>query len=222
MKLIHGDCIEEMKKMDDNSIDLCLTDPPYKTISGGSVKGLAYKYKTSILKNNDGKIFKENNINFTEWAAEVYRILKPNSHFYTMTNNLNLRNTMNYCHDIGFKFHNFLIWKKNNVLANRWYMKNCEYILFFRKGKSKAIFNMSTKQILEIDNIRNKFHPTQKPVKLMQILIENSSSDNEIILDPFMGSGSTGVACKNLNRNFIGIEKDTEYFEIAKSRIKDA
>ncbi len=74
-----------------------------------------------------------------------------------------------------------------------------------------------------MDNIlRNKEHPTEKPIELMKLYIENSSNENDTVLDPFMGSGSTGVACKNTNRNFIGIELDENYFNIAKKRIEEA
>ena len=99
-------------------------------------------------------------------------------------------------------------------------MNACEFILFLRKGKAKNINNLGSKTILSVPNVRNKMHPTEKPVELMQILIENSSNENDTVLDPFMGSGSTGIACLNTNRNFIGIELDKTYFDIAKSRIE--
>ena len=100
-------------------------------------------------------------------------------------------------------------------------MKNCEYILFLRKGKAKWINNIGdSKTVHKFNNIiGNKYHPTEKPIDLLQFYITNSSSVDDIILDPFMGSGSTGVACKNLNRKFIGIEIDDTYYEIAKKRI---
>lgn len=92
-----------------------------------------------------------------------------------------------------------------------------------RKGNAKNIKNMGTKNVLEIPNILGgtKTHPTEKPVKLNKILIENSSDEGETVLDCFMGTGSTGVACKELNRNFIGIEIDENYFNIAKKRIEE-
>jgi site-specific DNA-methyltransferase (adenine-specific) len=81
---------------------------------------------------------------------------------------------------------------------------------------------MGTKNIINIKNIRgNKTHPTEKPVELNKIFILNSSNEKDVVLDCFMGSGSTGVACLNTNRNFIGIELDKDFFEIAKKRIED-
>jgi site-specific DNA-methyltransferase (adenine-specific) len=99
-------------------------------------------------------------------------------------------------------------------------MGACEFILMLKKGKSRTINNPSCSNILRVKNkIGKKYHPTEKPVELMQILVENSSRQGDVILDPFMGSGSTGVACINTDRNFIGIELDEQYFEIARDRM---
>ena len=98
-------------------------------------------------------------------------------------------------------------------------MKNGEFIVFGRKGKAKPINNLGSKSIIEINNIRNKIHPTQKPIELLQMLITNSTDRGDVVFDCFMGSGSTGIACLNTNRQFIGMELDQEYFEIAKKRI---
>jgi len=98
-------------------------------------------------------------------------------------------------------------------------MKNAEFIVFGRKGKAKPINNLGSKSIIEINNIRNKIHPTQKPIELLQMLITNSTDRGDVVFDCFMGSGSTGIACLNTNRQFIGMELDQEYFEIAKKRI---
>lgn len=215
-----GDCLVEMDKIADKSVDMIFTDPPYRVISGGTKSKHASGWKTSVLSKNDGKIFAHNDISMADYLPQLFRVLKDDSHCYLMTNNLNLREALNVALDCGFKFHNLLVWKKNNLTANRWYMKNLEYILFFYKGAAKRIKNASTPQTLEINNILgNKIHPTEKPVDLITILIENSSSEGNIVLDPFMGSGSTGVACKKTGRHFIGIEKDEKYFDIAVSRV---
>ena len=217
MKLLQGDCLELMKDIPDKSVDLIIIDPPYKCISGGNSSG---KGPTGILSKNDGKIFKYNDITAKQYFGELYRVLKDNTHCYIMTNNLNIEEFLTTAKEVGFQLHNIVIWKKNNATPNRWYMKNCEYILFFRKGKAKKINNPGTKQILEIDNIiGNKVHPTEKPVKLMEILVENSSNEGDLVLDCFMGSGSTGVACKNTNREFIGMELDEKYYKIACERL---
>ena len=219
-KLLNGDCLELIKKIPDNSVDLIVTDPPYKCISGG--KPHLKNQPSGILSKNDGKIFEHNNILAEDYFGELYRVLKEDTHCYIMTNTLNIENFLTTARDVGFGLHNILIWKKNNATPNRWYMKNCEYILFFRKGKAKTINNVGTKQVIEVDNIiGNKVHPTEKPTELMKILIENSSNEGDIVLDPFMGSGSTGIAALNSSRNFIGFELDEEYFGIAKERIEN-
>ena len=101
-------------------------------------------------------------------------------------------------------------------------MKNCEFILFLYKGKAKPIRNKGTSQFFEYKNKsgKDKFHPTEKPVDLIKELILNSSDENDLVLDCFMGSGSTGVACVETKRRFYGVEIDEKYFEIAKQRIE--
>ena len=126
----------------------------------------------------------------------------------------------------GFNFVKCLIWEKGNKICGRYYMGCYEYIVLFRKGGDRPINKCGTPDILSIpikkmkdDNGKN-LHDTEKPVELMKILIENSSNNDEIVLDPFMGICGVGVACKELNRKFIGIELDKKYYEIAKERIK--
>lgn len=221
--LRQGDCLEIMKDIPDKSIDLIVTDPPYKTISGGhNTPKWISGYGNSVLYKNDGKIFEFNDVSHKDWLKECYRVLKDNSHIYIMTNLLNLFSLKELAEGVGFKLHNLLVWEKNTANANRWYMKNCEYVLFMRKGKSKTINNPSSKTVHCFNNIvGNKKHPTEKPVDLMKLYIYNSSNKNDTVLDPFMGSGSTGIAAKELNRNFIGIELDEKYFNIAKERINN-
>ena len=223
MKLYCADCLSVMPEIPNDSIDLIITDPPYKVTQkgcNGTTGGMMTTKQTM-----KGKIFEHNDIEPKEYASEFYRVLKDGSHCYVMTNHINLINMLNSFTDVGFHFIKSLIWKKDNKVMGRFYMSQFEYILFFRKGKGVQINHCGTSDILEIPNKKQKdsngknLHDTEKPVELMKILIENSSKENDIILDPFMGIGSTGVACKQTNRNFIGIEKDKQYFEIAKQRI---
>ena len=103
-------------------------------------------------------------------------------------------------------------------------MKNCEYTLLLRKGSSKYINDIGgSKTAHKFENIiGNKVHPTEKPTDLMEFYVKNSSNEGDVVLDMFMGSCSTGVACVNTNRNFIGIELDENYFSIAENRINQA
>lgn len=148
-------------------------------------------------------------------------MLKNNTHCYIYINPRNLKELQIEAEKVGFKWQNLIVWKKNNSTPNKYYMNSYELILMLRKGNAKNINNMSTKNILEINNIiGKKTHPTEKPVELNKILIANSSNENDVVLDLFMGTGSTGIAAKELNRSFIGIEIDEKYFNIAKQRLE--
>ena len=219
--LRQGDCLELMKDIPDKSIDLVVTDPPYKIVQGGCTNKAVRLKGSNQEQLKKGTLFNNNSIKFNEWIPEVYRVLKNNSHCYIMSNARNINELLNVCEKVGFKLLNILVWGKSKHSPNRYYLKNCEFIVFLRKGKAKNINNMGTKQLLLIDNVENKNHPSEKPIKLMEILIKNSSNEQDKVLDPFMGSGSTGVACINTNRNFIGIELDENYFNIAKERINN-
>lgn len=239
IKLYNGDCLEVMDRLIEEGVkvDAIITDPPYKTISGGvSIKdGMILSDGTNCsnkwLKKDKGSMpatlkngtqLKHNKITFNEWIPKLFNILNDGGHLYIMANDRNINEVINIAEKSKFKLLNLLVWKKQNCTPNKYYMKNCEFIAFFRKGFAKSINNMGTKTVIEVDNIiGNKIHPSEKPIELMEILIENSTNENEIVLDPFMGGGSTGIACKNLNRNFIGIELDEEYFKIAEERINN-
>ena len=219
VQLYQGDCLELMKNIPDGSVDLIVTDPPYRCISGG--RAGKRNQPTGILMKNDGKLFDHNDVKASEFFPELYRVLKDGTHCYVMVNLLNLQEFMNAAYQAGFKIHNLLIWKKNNVTPNRWYMKNCEFTLFLYKGKAKYINDCGSKQCHEFNNIvGRKLHPTEKPVALMEYYILNSSAENDTVLDPFMGAGSTGIAAIHTGRKFIGMELDEKYYKIAAERIE--
>ena len=218
-----GDCLEIMKDIPDKSIDLIVTDPPYKVTSRGSAGNSGGMLQKKI--NRKGQVFDFNDISCKKYVPEFYRILKESTHCYIMTNHTNLIEMLNVFTNVGFKFVKCLIWDKGNKIMGQFYMNQFEYIMFFRKGKAKKINNCGTSDILNIPNKKTKIngknlHDTEKPIELNRILVENSTNENDIVLDPFMGIGSCGIACKKLNRNFIGIEIDEKYFEIAKQRIE--
>lgn len=220
--LLNQDVREVFKTIPDNSIDLVVTDPPYKTTSRGNAGTSGGMLQKEI--NKKGQVFKHNNIKPQEYIPELYRVLKDGSHCYIMTNHVNLQEMLNVATESGFKFVKCLIWDKGNKIMGQYYMSSFEYILFLRKGKAKKINNCGTADILRVPNIKLKgedgknLHDTEKPVELMKIMIDNSSNEGDIVFDPFMGIGSTGVACLELNRRFIGVELDEQYFPIAKYR----
>lgn len=153
--------------------------------------------------------------------SKVYQVLKDNSHAYIFTNALNLNEMLNEALKAGFKLHNILVWGKNNCTPSQFYMKNCEYVLFLRKGKAKWINDIGgSKTVHKFNNIiGNKKHPCEKPVDLLKFYISNSSNEGDIVFDPFCGCGSTGRAALELNRRFIGIELDTTYSDLARDNI---
>lgn len=222
--LLNQDVREVFKTIPDNSIDLVVTDPPYKTTSRGNAGTSGGMLQKEI--NKKGQVFKHNNIKPQEYIPELYRVLKDGSHCYIMTNHVNLQEMLNVATESGFKFVKCLIWDKGNKIMGQYYMSSFEYILFLRKGKAKRINNCGTSDILRVPNIKLKgedgknLHDTEKPVELMKIMIDNSSNEGDIVFDPFMGIGSTGVACLELNRRFIGVELDEQYFPIAKHRME--
>ena len=223
MKFYNDDCLKVLPTIPDKSIDLILTDPPYKMTSRGNTGTTGGMLTKNI--NKKGKVFNNNDINISEWLPECFRILKESSHIYIMTNHINLHEYLNTIKNVGFHFIKSLIWNKGNKIMSPYYMSQFEYILFCRKGSAKKINNCGTSDIINIPNKKEKkdgknLHDTEKPIELMRILIENSTNENDVVLDPFMGIGSTIIASKYSNRKFIGIEIDNEYFKIAKNRIE--
>lgn len=215
-EILNVNAIEYMKLIKDESIDLICTDPPYKITSRGSSGNAGGMMSTELSKK--GKIFNDNDIKIKDYASDFYRILKNNSHCYIMCNHKNLQDFINEFTKVGFRFTKSLIWVKNNKIMGKYYMNQFEYILFFQKG-NKQINNCGTSDILIFNNIKTKdndgknIHDTQKPIDLMKVLVGNSSNENDLVLDPFMGSGSTIFACNKLNRNYIGLEINEKYFK---------
>ncbi len=227
IELLQGDCLELMKNIPDNSVDLIVTDPPYlitNTTAGGK-SNLA----KSIQKMND-EIFEKNLTKGFDLKIldEMLRIMKK-TNIYIWCNHKQIPLYIDYFvtkHKCSF---DILIWNKTNAmpLFNNKYLTDKEYCLYFRKSgycnpsnyiEAKTVFYQPI-------NKRDKdkyHHPTIKPLNIIETIIKNSSKPNDIILDMFMGSGTTGVACVNTNRNFIGMELDENYFNIAKDRINQA
>lgn len=169
-----------------------------------------------------GKLFKHNEIKFSEWLPLVYDMLKEWCHAYIMINWRNLKELQEEAEKVWFQYQQLLVRDKGNATPNRYYLNACEFILMLRKGKARSINNMWTKNILRIPNIIwNKKHPTEKPVELMKILIENSTNEWDLVFDPFMWAWATALACRELNRNYIGTEIDERYYKVIQERLKE-
>lgn len=221
MKLYNGDCLEIMKEIPDKSIDLILTDPPYEldTHGGGNRKQWKNIHNNFIKNLSYG-------FNYNLIFEEFLRVCKiPN--ILMFCSNKQISKIMSWFENKKLSV-TLLCWYKEGYVpfANGKYKSDVEFIIFIR-GKNAHFNNkidVSQKSKILIDNwrINNKLHPTQKSIEVITHLLNLHSYENDLVFDPFMGSGTTGVAAVNTNRDFIGIELDKNYFEIAKKRIEEA
>ena len=213
-----GDCLEVMQSIPDKSIDLCLTDPPY-----------------NIARNNNFSTMGRAGIDFGEWDKgfdlfsyidQVNRILKKDGSFVVFNAWRNLGAIADYAETQGFETKDMIRLEKSNPMPrnrDRRYITDYECAIWFVKKGAKWTFNRQDEKYQRpkfVASIESGLHPTQKNLGLMKELVKIHSNQGDTVIDPFMGSGTTGVACKNLSRKFIGIEQDANYFEIAKNRIE--
>lgn len=216
IEIHNDDCLTMLKGIKSKSIDLVVTDPPYKVdTKGAGVYGSVAQFK-QIECMADG--IKD------EVLDELCRVMKK-INIYLFCSKNQLLPLINYFTDKKCNW-NLLAWHKTNPIptCNNKYLPDTEYVLFFRERGVKIQGTYDTKKTYFITPINAKDkalyqHPTCKPVEILQNFIVNSSNENDVVLDPFMGSGSTGVACINTHRNFIGIEINAKYYETAKTRL---
>lgn len=203
--------------------DLGVSDPPYKLTTGGVSK--SSKTMSGIFAShnyaNDGQLVMAA-VDWSDMARPIFDALKNDADCYIMANDKNVVPAINAFETAGFSLHNLLSWDKVTPTANRWYMKNLEFTAYLWKGRAKTINNPSAKQGVRGRQVDSSDHPTEKPVWLMASYITNSSQYGDVVLDPFMGSGTTGVACVQTSRKFVGIELDPNHFDSALKRIEDA
>jgi DNA modification methylase len=232
-RIYQFDCIEGMKLIPSKTISLVVTDPPYLHDKGGNGGGHT-KIATSAMYAKDSKVISEMS-EFTKekcWAMlnEIDRVMiKMNAYFFC--NDSLIPHYLNWALDHKYKY-TILTWNKPLSILNRErFSTNMEYIIrIYSKGTALNKLDIdnnpdkkqyySKYQYFPQIKGKNKYHPTQKPIEYISGLIELSSNDGDIILDPFMGSGTTGVAAKNLNRKFIGFEIDAKYIELSNKRLE--
>lgn len=235
-KVILGDCMEVMKKIPDESIDLIITDPPYNISTNLKIDRSRWgkKQKRKAVINFDygewDKMSEDDFEKFTlKWYAECKRVLKKGGSIYIFFTKELI--SLFHLHWSGLiKTKNIISWIKSNPLPafNRTnYRSAVEFIYFGQKEGAKAVFNFGQQKDMKnwfeyplVQGKERTKHPTQKPLGLIQKFIKVSSNQDNIILDPFLGSGTTAVAAQQLGRNFIGIEINSEYCEIAKQRLR--
>ena len=229
-KLMFGDCLERMKEIPDGSVDLVLTDPPYN-ISKDSCflkgKNPAKKGDVFLIKHDFGE-WDRQPLDFNILFSEFNRVLKKGGTVLIFYDIWKLQDLKTSAENFNFKQPRVCCWVKNNPVplnSDKNYLSNaCEYFVTFVKS-GKGVFNSKYDNGLYNYPIchgkERTEHPTQKPVILMSELILKHSNKDNVILDMFMGSGSTGVACLNTNRKFLGIEMDANYYEIACDRMNN-
>ena len=195
------DAIQWLRQLADASVDLMITDPPYESLEKHRAIGTTTRLKHSKSSNNAWFSILPND-QFHALLTEIYRVMKPNTHFYLFCDQETMFIVKPIAEQVGFRFWKPLIWDKCAIGMGYHYRARYEMILFFEKGKRK-LNNFSIPDVLSYKRVWRGY-PTEKPVPLLEVLIEQSSQQGELIVDPFFGSGSTLIAAKNCQRNFSG------------------
>ena len=237
-KIYNMDCLEGMKQLEDNSVDLIVTDPPYN-ISGLS-QGIELHGKPVNIQHFGRWDYEFDPENFMK---ECKRILKLNGQIYIFTSDRLMGTYIDLLIKHKFHYRNTLVWFKSNLMPkirHHTWRAGTEYILYAGQSKTEKMkdytFNwlgqeemknlfirpiLSGKERIKGDDGKSA-HPTQKPLDIVKKLIKVSSNEGDLVLDPFIGSGTTAVACIQTRRNFIGYEIDEKYYNIALKRIQSA
>jgi len=221
------DSFSFIKTIPSESIDLILTDPPYN-LSPYSTGNIKLTWRKDI--NNDLAEWDRREFRPGDWLEEFKRILKLTGNIFAFTS-YNLLGKWHEIFDPEFDTFQFMVWHKTNPVPKvrkAGFLNSCELIVcMWNKGHTwnfisqKEMHNFMESPIcMGAERVKNPFHPTQKPVRILEHIIKIASKPGDLIFDPFMGVGSTGVAALSLGRRFIGVEIDEKYFEAAKKRLK--
>ena len=225
INLMLGDCLERMKEIPDGSVDMVLTDPPYEISNSGG--GMVGKGGRKFIEEIDSMGMCKSGFNVKEFLNIIVNKFSSKAHI-NMLCFLSLKQLHEY---LNFAIENRLqygltYWHKSDPapLCNNKYLNDVELCIYIKGKRVRIGGSYHTKSLIysSATNRKDKKafgHPTIKPLALIDKYLINHSKEGDVVLDPFMGSGTTGVACKNLNRKFIGIEKDETYFKIAQDRI---
>lgn len=217
-RLGHGDAVAWLRALPSGSVDLLITDPPYESLEKHRAIGTTTRLKHSKASSNAWfEIFP--NTRFPELFAEVHRVLKKNAHFYLYCDPETMFVAKPLAEAAGFKFWKPLIWDKQRIGMGYHYRARYECILFFEKGKRK-LNDLGLADVISAPRIYNGY-PAEKPPEVSEVLVRQSSEPGELVVDPFMGSGSVGVAATRLGRDFAGNDLCAEAVGIARERLDE-
>lgn len=225
--LHYGDSYKLIKRIPTASVDLILTDPPYN-LSPYSTGNMKFNWRKDI--NNDLAKWDEKQFNPCDWIEDFKRILKPTGNIFAFCS-YNLMGKWHEVFDPEFDTFQFIVWHKTNPVPKfrkAGFLNSCELIVcVWNKGhtwnftKQKEMHNfIETPICMGNERVKDPTHPTQKPVKVLKHIIKIASNPGDLVFDPFMGVGSTGVAAIELGRRFLGMEVDPKYSQKAKERME--
>jgi site-specific DNA-methyltransferase (adenine-specific) len=210
------DAVDWLRGQASESVDLVITDPAYESLEKHRAVGTTTRLKHSKASSNDWfKVFP--NARLRELFQEVFRVLKRNTHFYLMCDAETMFIAKPQAEDAGFRFWKPLVWDKRTIGMGYHYRARYEFILFFEKGK-RRLNDLGIADVICVPRI-HRGYPAEKPSEIAEILITQSSQAGEIVADPFMGSGSVGVAAARLGRTFLGNDLNQEAVRLAGRRL---
>lgn len=213
------DAVNWLRTLPSGVADAVITDPPYESLEKHRAVGTTTRLKHSKSSSNDWfSIFP--NDRFPELFVEVHRVLRPHSHFYLFCDQETMFVAKPIAEACGFKFWKPLVWDKMKIGMGYHYRARYEFVLFFEKGKRK-LNNLGVADVMQAPRI-HKGYPTEKPVEISRILVQQSTQAGELVIDPFMGSASTGVAALSVGRNFLGNDISAESLNLARQRLLSA
>ena len=224
LKLYNGDCLEVMDKLiaEGLKVDAVITDPPFLHVMGG-MKSKSLNKGVRAASNmvvNKMSSFGEDKIN--DFLNKI-KLFQKEFNAFIFCSKLQIPYYLNWAIANKCQF-DVLVWDKcfGGIISRKFFSTSYEYIIRIYENGLQELPNPEYYQkVQRFKRETAKLHPAQKPLELIKRLIELTTITGETVLDPFMGSGTTGVACKELSRNFIGIELDEKYFSIAKQRIEN-
>lgn len=220
-QLFYGDCLEVMKQIPDKSVDMILTDPPYLHEKGGMK---SHSLNRGVRDANNKVISEMSNFGEVEINRflDVVSAKMKHTNIFLFSSRLQIPFYLNWALKNKKQF-DVLVWDKchTGIINYHFYNPQVEYVIrIYERGLIKVNDPMLYQKVKRYKRPSNKLHPAEKPVKLLEDFIMVACEPFDVVLDPFMGSGTTGVACKNLGRKFVGIELDEKYFKTAENRIK--